>query len=53
MHMIYRVTIIVQQYGLPEILLLLSRVDAVPMDLQYNAGALAIARNILYVTLVT
>ena len=30
---IYKVTVIVQQYGLPEILSILSRVDAVPMDL--------------------
>jgi hypothetical protein len=37
--------VIVQQYGLPEILSLLSRVDVVPRDLQYNAGASAIAQH--------
>jgi methyl coenzyme M reductase subunit C len=41
-HMIYRVTIIVQQYGLPKILFLLSRVDVVPRELYYNVDAPAI-----------
>jgi hypothetical protein len=33
MHMIYRVIIIIQQYGQPKILPILSKVDAVPRDL--------------------
>jgi hypothetical protein len=33
MHMIYRVIVLIQQYGLPEILSILSRVDAIPRDL--------------------
>jgi hypothetical protein len=30
---------IVQLYGLPEILLILNKVDAILRDLKYNAGA--------------
>ena len=37
--------IIVQQYGLLKILPLLSRVDAIPRDLYYNARAPAIAQK--------
>jgi hypothetical protein len=37
--------VIVQQYGLPEILPLLSRVDAIPRVLQYNVSAPAIAQH--------
>ena len=33
MHMIDKVTVIVQQYGLPKILPILNKVDIVPMDL--------------------
>ena len=51
MHMMDNVSIIVQQYGIPEILPLLSRVDVVPRDLQYNTSAPTIARNVPYVTL--
>jgi hypothetical protein len=41
----YDVNSHVQQYGLLEILPLLSRVDAVPRDLYYNASAPAIAQH--------
>ena len=33
MHMIYKLTVIVQQYGLPEILPILNRVDVISRDL--------------------
>ena len=39
------VIVIVQQYGLPEILLFFKRIDAVPRNLLYNAGTLAIAQH--------
>jgi hypothetical protein len=45
--------VIVQQYGIPKILPLLSRVDAVPRDLYYNASAQAIAQHTARSTSVT
>jgi hypothetical protein len=48
MHMIYRVTVIVQQYGLLEILTLLSMIDVVPRDLQYNVGAPTNAQHTIH-----
>jgi hypothetical protein len=45
MHMIHKITVIVQQYGLSKILSILNRVDTVPRDLYYNVDASAIAQH--------